>query len=254
MIAALCIFAFLAGFVDAMVGGGGLVQLPAFFIFQPHLTLVQTLASNKTASFLGTSVAAVEFLKKVRIQWRQIAIILAAAFLSSVSGAFLVSQVRKEQFLPVIIIALIGVLTYTVYKRELGLHHTERHLSKRQKLLNSLATGGLIGFYDGLIGPGTGSFLIFAFVVLFGFNFLHAAANAKLVNLVTNIAALGFFFIKGHIVWSVALPVGLANMAGNYLGSKLALRKGSGFVRIFFIIVVILLILKLGFDYWKQKQ
>ena len=252
MIIALCLFAFMAGFGDAMVGGGGLVQLPAFFILQPQLSLVQTLATNKTASFFGTSVAAVKYVRKVPIRWGQLGVTLVAAFVGSMGGALLVSQVRKEQFMPVIIAALVLVLLYTLFKKELGLHHTEKQLTRRQWVMNALFTGGVIGFYDGLIGPGTGSFLIFAFVVLFGYNFLHASANAKVVNVVTNISALLFFLWQGHIVWSLAMPVGLANMAGNYLGSHMALRKGSGFIRVFFIVVVVVLILKLGWDYsWR---
>jgi uncharacterized membrane protein YfcA len=113
----------------------------------------------------------------------------------------------------------------------------------------AVATGGGIGFYDGLIGPGAGSFMIFAFVVLFGYNFLNAAANSKVLNSVTSIAALTFFLAKGYIVWSIALPVSAANMLGNYVGSHMALKKGSGFIRIFFIIVVLALIIRLSYDY-----
>lgn len=245
----LCLFAFLAGFIDAMVGGGGLIQLPAFFILMPQLSLVQTLASNKTASFFGTTVAAVRYLKKVKIDWRHLSVCIAAAFAGSFSGALCVSYIRKEQFMPFIIGALIVVLLYTLFKKELGLHHTDKQLSKNKYYLYALGTGGIIGFYDGLIGPGTGSFLIFAFVVLFGYNFLYASANAKIINCVTNISALSFFFIKGHIVWSIALPVAGANMLGNYIGAHFALKKGSRFIRIFFIIVVSALIMKLGWDY-----
>lgn len=249
MLLFLCVFAFLAGFIDAMVGGGGLIQLPAFFILQPHLSLVQTLASNKTASFFGTTVAAVRYLRRVEIDGKQLSVCIIAAFAGALGGALCVSYIRKEQFMPFIITALVFVLLYTLLKKELGLHHTDRQLSKSKYYLYALGTGGIIGFYDGLIGPGTGSFLIFAFVVLFGYNFLHASANAKLINCVTNLSALSFFFIKGHIVWSIALPVAAANMLGNYLGAQFALKKGSGFIRIFFIVVVSALIVKLGWDY-----
>jgi len=245
----LCAFAFLAGFIDAMVGGGGLIQLPAFFILMPQLSLVQTLASNKTASFLGTTVATVRYLKKVKIDWTHLLVCIAAAVTGSFSGALCVSYIRKEQFMPFIIMVLVLVLLYTLFKKELGLHHTDKHLSRSRYYTYAVATGGIIGFYDGLIGPGTGSFLIFAFVVLFGYNFLYASANAKLINCVTNLSALSFFFIKGHIVWRIALPVAAANMLGNYIGAHFALKKGSGFIRIFFIIVVTALILKLGWDY-----
>jgi uncharacterized membrane protein YfcA len=242
----LCIFAFVAGFIDAMVGGGGLIQLPAFLILQPQLSLVQTLATNKTASFLGTMVAAVRYLKQVKIVWRHLAVAIVAAFIGSFSGALLVSHVRKEDFMPFIVVVLVLVLFYTIKKKNLGVHETNKPRTHRQYFFYALAIGGIIGFYDGLIGPGTGSFLIFAFVVLYGYNFLHASANAKIINCVTNISALIFFFTKGAILWSLAIPVGAANMLGNYAGSQLALKKGSGFVRAFFIVVVASLIAKLG--------
>ena len=245
----LCCFSFLAGFVDAMVGGGGLVQLPAFFILQPHLSLVQTLASNKTASFLGTSVAAARYIQKVQIDWRHLSVAIIAAFIGSFCGALLVSYIHKEQFMPFIIAILILVLCYTLFKKELGLHHKETFVSKRKYYIYAIGIGGVIGFYEGLIGPGTGSFLIFAFLVLFGYNFLHASANAKIVNWVASLSALFFFLFKGYIVWSLALPAAFANMLGNYAGSHVAMKKGSGFIRIFFLVVVAGLILKLSYDY-----
>lgn len=249
LLALACLFSFLAGFIDAMVGGGGLIQLPALFILQPQLSLVQTLAANKTASFLGTSVSAVRYIKRVKIDWRHLSVAIISAFVGSFLGAVMVSHVHKEQFIPVIIAALSIVLVYTVFKRELGLHHQEKKISRRRYYVYAITTGGLLGFYDGLIGPGTGSFLIFAFVVLFGYNFLYASANAKLVNSATSIAALSFFLVKGYIVWTVALPVSAANMLGNYVGSHVALKKGSGFIRIFFIVVVLALIIRLSMDY-----
>jgi uncharacterized membrane protein YfcA len=245
----LCCFSFLAGFIDAMVGGGGLIQLPAFFILQPHLSLVHTLASNKTASFLGTSVAAVRYIKRVSIDWRHLSVVIVAAFIGSFCGALLVSRINKGQFMPFIICILVLVLLYTLFKREFGLHHNAKAMSKTRYYVNAVGIGGVIGFYEGLIGPGTGSFLIFAFVVMFGYNFLNASANAKIVNWIASLSALGFFLFKGYIVWSVALPAALANMLGNYAGSHVALQKGSGFIRIFFLIVVAALILKLGYDY-----
>lgn len=245
----LCVFAFLAGFVDAVVGGGGLIQLPAFFILQPQLALAQTLATNKTASFFGTLVAAIRYLKRVKIDWKHIAPAIAAALCGAFGGALLISFVHKEQFMPFIICVLTFVLIYTLFKRQLGLHHVDKQISQWKTFVFSILIGGLIGFYDGLIGPGTGSFLIFAYVVIFGYDFLRASTNAKLINCVTNIAALSFFFVKGFIVWQIAVPVAAANMAGSYTGSHVALKKGSAFIRILFIVVVIALIAKLSYDY-----
>lgn len=244
----LCCFAFLAGFIDAMVGGGGLVQLPAFFIFQPQLSLLQTLATNKMAAFSGTAVSAVHYLKHVRISVAKLRPIIITSFAGAFGGAMFISYIRKEQFMPFIVAALIAVLLYTLWKKNFGM--TEKPaLSPSRHLVYSLAAGLVIGAYDGLIGPGTGSFLVFAFVSLFGYTFLYAAANAKVINCVTNISALVFFLLKGSIVWCIALPVAAANMLGNYAGTKLALRKGSSFIRIFFIVVVLVLIAKLSHDY-----
>ena len=246
----LCLFAFLAGFVDAMVGGGGLIQLPAFFLFQPQLSLVQTLATNKTASFAGTSLSAFHYLRKVKLAWKELIPGMIAAATGAFSGALLVSFIRKEDFTPFLIAVLALVLVYTLFNKKLGLHSTHT-LSPQKHLWYSIATGIIIGLYDGCIGPGTGSFLVFTFVLLFGYTFVHAAANAKVINCVTNAAALSFFVIKGAIVWPIALPMAAANMLGNYAGTKLALRKGSGFIRWFFIIVVVGLLVKLSWDIYK---
>lgn len=248
-IAILCCFAFFAGFVDAMVGGGGLIQMPALFILQPQLSLVQTLATNKTASFLGTSVSAAQYIRKVAIDWRYLSPAIITSFVAAFGGALLVSYVRKEQFMPVIISALIIVLLYTIFKRQLGLHYVDKQLSKTQHYVYAIVTGAVLGMYEGLIGPGTGSFLIFIFIMVFGFNFLHASANAKIINWCASLGALVLFLFKGAIVWKVTLPLAACNMAGNYIGSHLALKKGSGFIRIFFIVVVLALIIKLSYDY-----
>jgi hypothetical protein len=249
----LCLFAFLAGFVDAMVGGGGLIQLPAFFLFQPQLPLLQTLATNKTASFAGTSLSAFHYLKTVQLNWRELIPGIVAAAIGAFSGAKLVSYVHKEQFTPFLIVVLGLVLLYTLIKKNLGLHSTHT-LDPGKHLVYSIATGLAIGLYDGCIGPGTGSFLVLIFVLVFGYTFVHAAANAKILNCVTNAAALSFFAVKGAIVWSIALPVAASNMLGNYAGTKLALRKGSGFIRIFFLLVVSALLTKLSYDYWSASS
>jgi hypothetical protein len=239
----------MAGFVDAIVGGGGLIQLPAMMILLPSLSLPQIMATNKTANFFGTSLAAYRYSKKVQVNWSILSPAMVFAFIGSYGGALLVSHIHKDDFMPYIIVALVVVLIYTIFSSKLGLEHKEKNLSGTTYYLLSLLIGGCIGFYDGLIGPGTGSFMIFAFIMLFGYNFLYASANAKILNCVTNIAALIFFLAKGFVLWSYAIPIGLANMAGSYTGSHLALKKGSSFIRIFFIIVVIALIVKLSSTY-----
>lgn len=245
----LCLFAFTAGFVDAVAGGGGLIQLPAMFILQPQMSLAQTLATNKICSFSGTSVAAVRYIKRVDIDWKHLSPIIIASLIASFAGALLVSFIHKEQFMPFIITALILVLAYTVLKRELGLHHNVKPLSQTRYMVYAIGTGAVLGLYEGLIGPGTGSFLLFAFITLFGYDFLHASANGKIINMSASMGALVFFIAKGFVVWSVAIPVALCNMLGGYVGAHVAIKKGSGFVRFFFIVVSLALILKLGYDY-----
>ena len=192
-IAILCCFAFLAGFIDAMVGGGGLIQLPAMFLLLPELSLVNTLASNKTASFLGTSVATVRYLKRVEIDWRHLLPTIISALVGALLGALLVSTFHKEYFMPFIITALVLVLLFTLFNKNLGLMHKANHVKPNMAYLYGIGTGLVIGLYDGLIGPGTGSFLVFAFIVLFGYDFLHASAHAKIINCATNFSALAFF-------------------------------------------------------------
>ena len=244
----LCLMAFLAGFTDAIVGGGGLIQLPAMFVLMPQLSLLQTLGTNKMASFSGTLVAALRYMKRVKLSFKSLLPAMLSALAGAWGGALLVSLVRKEQFMPFILTMLVLVLIYTVLKKNFGMERP-RSLSPARHLMLSLATGSLIGVYDGLIGPGTGSFLIFAYVLLFGYSFLEASAHAKLINCVTNISALSFFLFQDAIVWSIALPAALSNMLGNYLGAQMALRRGNAFVRVFFIVVTSALILKLGWDY-----
>lgn len=243
-------FAFTAGFVDAVAGGGGLIQLPAMFILQPHLSLVQTLATNKTASFAGTSVAAVRYIKRVNIEWRQLNPIIISALVASFAGALLVSYIHKEQFMPVIIIALVGVVAYTILKRELGLHHLVKTLSPTRHMIYAIGTGSILGLYEGLIGPGTGSFLLFVFITLFGYDFLHASAHAKIINMAASIGALIFFIAKGFVVWSIAIPVAICNMLGGYVGAHVAINKGSIFVKLVFTLMAMALIVKLCYDYY----
>lgn len=249
VLATLCCFAFLAGFIDGMVGGGGLIQLPAFFILMPELSLAQTLATNKTAGFMGTLVATSRYVKKVSIDWRELLPMIIAAGIAAFGGALLVSYLHKEQFMPFIIIVLIVVLVYTLLNRQLGLEHQHKNRSAHKHLFYSIVFGAGIGVYDGVIGPGTGSFLIFGFIMIFGFDFLRASANAKVINCVTNFAALSLFLLRGKIIFSIAVPVGIANLSGNYVGASLALKKGSAFIRVFFMLMVVALIVRLGWDY-----
>lgn len=247
----LLFFGFLAGFIDAMAGGGGLIQLPALFIFQPQLGLAQTLATNKLAAVSGTAMATGQYLRRIRPDWSILRVGVILAFAGSFCGALAASRFRKETFTPFIIAALFVVFVYTLLNKQSGLHPGKK-LPQTRALWAIALLGAGIGFYDGMIGPGTGSFLLFFFVTLFGLEFLQASVHAKVINLTTNIAALVFFIPSGNVVWEVALPLAVANIFGSILGSRLALKKGSAFVRVVFIVVVAALLLKLCWDHFGK--
>ena len=249
-LAALCGFAFLAGFVDAVVGGGGLIQIPALFVLMPQLPPALLFGTNKFAAVWGTLSAALQYTRRVPPIWRTVLPAALAALLFSFLGAHTVSALNPAVLRPLILALLLLVLGYTLWKKDFGALHAP-HLSHAQQLWLGLATGAIIGFYDGFFGPGTGSFLIFAFVGLFGFSFLAASASAKLVNVVTNFAALAYFTTHGDVLYATALPMAACNIAGSLLGSRLALQRGSGFVRGLFIVVVGVLIARFAYDIFK---
>ncbi len=247
---ALCAFAFLAGFVDAVVGGGGLIQIPALFVLLPGVSPVTLLGTNKFVSLWGTASASWQYLRRVPVEWRATLPMAAAALLSGFLGARVAAQIPSSWFRPLVLVLLIAVLCYTLWNRRLGQLHAPR-LSGSAQFWMALLCGGVIGFYDGLFGPGTGSFLIFAFVGLFGFSFLAASASAKLVNVITNLAALAYFISAGYVRYDIAAPLAIFNVAGSLTGSRLAIRKGSGFVRLLFIVVVTILIARFAWDLWR---
>ncbi|MFC4253543.1 sulfite exporter TauE/SafE family protein [Sinimarinibacterium flocculans] len=249
LLAALCALAFLAGFVDAVVGGGGLIQIPALFVLLPGVPPATLLGTNKFASIWGTLTAAVQYLRRVPVEWRATLPTTATALVFGFLGASAAASIPADAIRPLILVLLIAVLAYTLAKKDIGALHAPK-LSPRRTQWTALATGAVIGFYDGIFGPGTGSFLVIAFVGLFGFSFLAASASAKLVNVVTNGAALAFFIGAGHVRYDIALPMAAFNVAGSLTGTHMAIRKGSVFVRRLFVAVVGLLILRFAWDLW----
>jgi uncharacterized protein len=247
LLALLCAFAFLAGFIDAVVGGGGLIQIPALFVLMPGIHPATLLGTNKFASIWGTLSAAVQYLRRVPMEWRATLPTTATALIFGFIGASVAARIPADAFRPLILVLLIGVLAWTLAKKDIGTLHAPR-LTQRRAFWTALVTGAVIGFYDGIFGPGTGSFLVIAFVGLFGFSFLAASASAKLVNVVTNGAALAFFVGAGHVRFDIAIPMAVFNVAGSLTGTHLAIRKGSVFVRRLFIAVVVLLILRFAWD------
>ena len=243
----LCIAAFGAGFIDAIVGGGGLLQTPAMLIILPQYPVATLLGTAKIPSFSGTAFAAYKYSRNVQLNWRLLLSISLVAFIGAFSGAYCVSMLKNEMIKPVIFVVLICVALYTYSKKSFGLQQ-ENDLSVFQQLLIGLFFGLVIGFYDGLIGPGTGSFLILVFIALLGSDFLHASANAKFVNLATNLAAIIYFSISGHILFEIAVPMAVCNLLGSFAGTRLALLKGNKFIRIFFLLVVFATILRFAWD------
>lgn len=237
----------LAGFVDAIVGGGGLVLLPALFAAYPTAHAATLFGTNKSASVWGTAFASVQYVRRVDLRWRTMLPAMALSFAGALAGAWLVTLIAPDFLRKLLPAVLLLVLVYTLMKKELGRHHAPRYAG-RQELLAAGTVGLLIGFYDGFFGPGTGSFFVFLFVRWLGYDFLHASAGAKLLNLSSNLSALLLFALKGHVWWHFALTLALANIVGSLLGTRLALKHGAGFVRGVFIVVVSALILKTGYD------
>ena len=237
-----------AGFVDAFACGGGLVQLPELLIGISNKPIPMILGTNKIPSIFGTSSAAASYFKKVRPDLRLTLSMAIPALIGSVAGAHLASHFPTSVFHPLILTLLVLVGIYTWRKPNLGLNENLRY-SASTRLWIVAACGLLIGFYDGLFGPGTGTFLVFLLVIVVGYEFLKASATAKLVNISTNFGAIVTFQITGHIWWKLGLALAFANVTGALIGSRLAIRGGSPLVRKIFLLVVAALIAKLSYDW-----
>jgi uncharacterized membrane protein YfcA len=239
-------FAFCAGMVDAVVGGGGLIQIPALINTFPGTPAATLFGTNKLASICGTSVAARAYIGRVRIPWRLVLPAAASAFAMSFLGAAAVSLVPQSWMRPIVLVLVVSMAFYIFHKKDFGAIQRAMHIGTRERVL-SMVIGGGIGFYDGLFGPGTGSFLIFLFVRYFSFDFLQASAAAKIVNITTNLAALLFFIPSGNVLYKIAIPLAVFNMLGSYTGTWIALKRGAAFVRILFLCLLVALILKLAY-------
>jgi uncharacterized protein len=238
---------FLAGALDAIVGGGGLVLLPALFAAFPTAPPPTLLGTNKGGAIWGTAWAARQYIRRVDLPWARLAPAVAMALVGAFLGAWAVTRVPADGLKRALPFVLLAVLAYTLWRRDLGREH--RPLANpRAEVAGAAAIGGVIGFYDGFFGPGTGSFFVFLFVRVLGWDFLRASAGAKLLNTATNAAALLLFGLKGHVWWHVAAVLAVANLAGSLLGTRLALKHGAGFVRGVFVVVVGALILKTFHD------
>ena len=241
------IAALLAGLIDAVVGGGGLIQVPALFSALPNTTPATLLGTNKLASVWGTAAAAHGYAKRIRVHWGAALPAAFSAFLLSFVGAYTVTHVSGDFFRKLLPLVLVAVAIYTFSKKDFGKVHAPVHAGHAEKII-AVLIGGAIGFYDGFFGPGTGSFLVFLFVRFFGFDFLGASAVAKIVNVACNTSALLWFGYSGHLLWQLGLLMAVCNVAGSLIGIRLAVKYGSGFVRVLFLVVVTMLIMKTTWD------
>ncbi len=238
---------FAAGFLDSIVGGGGLILTPAMLNLHPELNILQAIATQRTSSILGTSVAAWNYLRRIPIALRILLPACAAALLASAVGVQFAKAMDPVLLKWIVLSVCVVLAIYTAFRRDFGLHHTPKFVA-RHELLVSIAVGATCGFYNGLIGPGTGTLLVFAFVSVMGFDFLRASAASKATNAAADLSSWTVLFLSGFVQWSLAIPLIIGNVSGSYLGSHIAMKRGQEFVRVFFLVIVTLLIAKLIWD------
>lgn len=248
----LALAALAAGFVDAVVGGGGLIQLPALLVGLPNAAPAQILATNKLGSICGTTVSSATYYRRIKPDPRTFLPMMVLAFVGSFCGALLASRIPREAFEPIVLIALIAVGAFVLVKPTLG-EATKLRFQGRRHRVATLLVGFTIGLYDGALGPGTGSFMVFALVGVVGYSFLDASAKARLANWATNLGALALFVPQGVVLWKIGLVMGACNLIGGYAGARLAVARGARFVRGFFMLVVGAFIVRIGggvFGFW----
>lgn len=243
--------AFGAGWIDAVVGGGGLLQLPVLLLI-PGMAPVQALATNKFASVFGTATSSVTYYRRAKPDIRTALPMAAIALVGSFGGAAVATVLPPAAFKPIIVVALLAVALFTAFRPQMGAATKLRFRGHKHHIMAGAAGLG-IGFYDGMIGPGTGTFLVITLVALMGYDFLQASAKAKIVNFATNLGALLLFIPHGSVLWLLGGILAVANVAGSYLGSRMAIARGTTFIRVVFLIVVIGLIAKLGVDVWNEN-
>lgn len=246
----LCLFAFLAGFIDSIVGGGGLVQIPAFFVLYPQLSVPNVISTNRLASAVGTAVAAVHYARNVRIPWRTVFFAGITAAVFSYLGATVQSMLPSAVLKPVILVLIVLIAIYTYRKKDFG-QREQLRVSAARLPWYAAGVGVLLGFYNGFVGPGTGSMLVFAFVSVIGYNFLSASAISKVVNVIADSSSLIFFFINKTILFHLALPMMACNVAGSYIGSRMAVLRGNAFIRQVFLIVVAGIVARFAWDVFR---
>jgi uncharacterized membrane protein YfcA len=238
--------AFVAGLVDSVVGGGGLIQVPVIFSVLPSEVPATLLGTSKLAGVFGTGSAALSYTRRVRVAWSTAAPAAMSAFVAAFAGAWTVSRVPADFVRGLLPFILMAVAVYTFRKKDFGSTHSPIHSGWKETAFATVL-GAAIGFYDGFFGPGTGSFLLFLFVRFFGFDFLSASAAAKVVNVGSNLSALIWFGYSGHLIWQLGALMAVCQVGGSLVGTRLALKHGTGFVRKLFLVVVSVLIVKTAY-------
>lgn len=243
----LCGFAFLAGFTDAIIGGGGLIQLPAMLFTLPHYPVPTLIGTTKIPSLCGSLMGAFQYSRRVAVAGWFIGPMMAIGFSAALLGSWMFTRVPNSFMRPLALVILMLVFLYTLTRKNFG-QVTGRVITDQQKRVRMWGMGAVIGFYDGFFGPGTGSFLVLGFIALIGFDFLKASAHAKLVNASTNLASVLFFASGGKIIYALAVPMAAANLCGAFLGARLAMLKGNQFIRVFFLLVIAATIVRFAWD------
>lgn len=235
-----------AGWIDAVVGGGGLLQLPALLL--AGVSPVQALATNKFAAVFGTASAAVTYAGTAKIDRRVALPAGAAAVVFAGLGAASASAISRDVLIPLVMAALVGVAVFVTFRPAFGVHPHGRPRTRARTSAAIAVTGAGIAFYDGIVGPGTGTFLIIAFTVILGMDFVAGSAHSKIVNSCTNLGALLVFGFQGHVLWLLGLAMAVCNMAGAQFGARMALRRGARFVRVVLLCVVAAMVARLGYE------
>lgn len=243
--AVLLVAATAAGWVDAMVGGGGLILLPALFLVAPQLTPQAALATNKLSAIFGTGAAVITFARRIPLQWKILAPAALVAAVCAAAGAAAVSLIDPAVFIPLVMVVLVSVAVFVTARPTLGTAPAHKPSVKRMVMV-IVGAAAVIGFYDGILGPGTGTFFIIVFAAMLGSEFVTSAAMAKVLNFGSNLGALVLFALGGHVWWTLGLAMAVCNVAGSVLGSRTALRRGAGFVRVVLLVVVTAMVIRLG--------
>lgn len=248
----ICLFSFIAGFIDAVVGGGGLIQIPALLINLPKTPLPTLFGTNKIAALSGTSIAAFHYSRRIKFNFRLLITIALFAGIASFLGARTIQYIDVNTLKPAVLFVLIAIAVYTFVKKDLGSMQT-KSLSFNKQLIYGSLIGFVVGFYDGFFGPGTGSFFVLGFVVILGFEFVQASAYSKVINCMTNGAALLVFIKDGNYLLELAILMAISNIVGNIVGTKLALNKGNRFVRVIFLGIVSIMIVRYAYDIFLKR-